>query len=718
MAEAPATFSESWYRIANQKLSLRPGVNARRQVFRGERWVVLDNAFNNQFFRLRPEAWEFVGRLRPDRTVDQVWQECVRKFPDTAPGQESVVQLLGQLYQANLLLYDQAADTSNLFERLRKTRQRESQMRWLNIMFARFPLFDPDRLLGVAMPYLRWLISPLGTALWLVVVGWAIKLALDHAGELRTQGEAALSPGNLPLLYLGLVLIKTLHEFGHAAACKRFGGEVHIMGVMLMVFTPVPYMDATAAWGFRNRWHRLLVGAAGMIVELFVAALATFVWVKTGSGTVHSLAYNMMLVASVSTLVFNLNPLLRYDGYYMLVDWLGLPNLSQNSNQHLTHLAEKHLFGVKRSESPANNRIEFAWFTGYGIAANIYRIVVFSAMLLVVADQYLLLGVIMAVACLVAWLVVPCFKLINYLATSPRLERSRPRAVAVCAGFAAAVIAFLTLVPLPYHFRAPGVLEANQWSQVVTEAPGQLTAVLVAPGAQVKQGQPLLRLSSRELELELHLARTALTEVETRIRQAMDKEPASLRPLHAKLESNRKRLARVQADIAALTVRARHDGIWISPQAWEMVGRHTPRGTPVGMVVNPASFEFSATVLQEDVNRLFTRTFPQAEARMHGEAGRALRIGQLRVVPAEQVSLPSAALGWSGGGEVPVATDDPQGRKAAEPFFSVRGPVLGTTDITLLHGRSGKLRFDLPPEPLLPRWMTELRQLLQKRYQL
>ena len=270
MAEAPATFSESWYRIANQKLSLRPGVNARRQVFRGERWVVLDNAFNNQFFRLRPEAWEFVGRLRPDRTVDQVWQECVRKFPDTAPGQETVVQLLGQLYQANLLLYDQAADTSNLFERLRKTRQRESQMRWMNIMFARFPLFDPDRLLNVAMPYLRWLISPFGTVLWLLVVGWALKLAADHAGELSAQTEAALSPANLPLLYLGLVLIKTLHEFGHAAVCKRFGGEVHIMGVMLMVFTPVPYMDATSAWGFRNRWHRLLVGAAGMVVEIFV----------------------------------------------------------------------------------------------------------------------------------------------------------------------------------------------------------------------------------------------------------------------------------------------------------------------------------------------------------------------------------------------------------------------------------------------------------------
>jgi putative peptide zinc metalloprotease protein len=136
------------------------------------------------------------------------------------------------------------------------------------------------------------------------------------------------------------------------------------------------------------------------------------------------------------------------------------------------------------------------------------------------------------------------------------------------------------------------------------------------------------------------------------------------------------------------------------------------------MVVNPAGFEFSATVMQEDLNRLFTRQFPNAEARLHGQAGRVIGVSQLRVVPAEQVALPSAALGWGGGGDVPVATDDPQGRKAAEPFFSVRGPVQGGPELALLHGRSGKLRFDLPPEPLLPRWITELRQLLQKRYQL
>lgn len=718
MAEPQATFSESWYRIANQKVSLRQGVNARRQMFRGQRWIILENAFNNQFFRLRPEAWAFIGRLRPDRTVEEVWKECIQKFPDEAPGQEAVIQLLGQLYQANLLLYDQAADTSKLFERFEKTRQRETRARLLNIMFARFPIFDPDALLNVARPYIQWLFSPLGALLWLAVVGTAVNLALEHVDELKVQGQSVLAPGNLPLLYLGLILIKTIHEFGHAACCKRFGGEVHVMGVMLMIFTPIPYMDASAAWGFRERWQRVLVGGAGMIVELFVAALATFVWANTGPGTAHNLAYNMMLVASVSTLVFNLNPLLRYDGYYMLADLLGLPNLGQNSNQQLRHVAERHLLGVKQSESPATNKREVAWFTFYGITSNIYRIFVFSGMVLIVADQYLLIGLVMAVVCVISWLVVPVGKLIHYLATSPKLDRCRPRAVLVCSLAAAAVVAFLGVVPLPYHFRAPGVLEADQWSLVINGTMGRVEQVLVAPGSTVKQGQPLLRLSNRELELELLGARNAQAELDARIRQALDKEIANLKPLQAKLEATQKRIAQVQADLAALTIRARNDGVWVAPQVAEMIGRWTPRGTTLGMVVNPAGFEFTATVLQEDVNRLFTRQFPHAEVRMHGQAGTVMQVGQLRVVPAESVSLPSPALGWGAGGEVPVASDDPQGRKAAEPFFSVRGPVVTSADIALLHGRSGKIRFDLPPEPLLPRWMTELRQLLQKRYQL
>ena len=174
-----------------------PGVRVRRQNFRGERWIVLENPFSNQYFRLRPAAYEFVARLQPDRTVEQVWQQCLDRFPDESPSQEAVIQLLSQLYFANLLQYDLAADSAQLFQRYKQRKQREIGFRFLNIMFMRFPLLDPDRFLVRSLPVVGKLISPAGVALWAIVVGAAIKVAMDNFGALREQGQNVLAPGNL-----------------------------------------------------------------------------------------------------------------------------------------------------------------------------------------------------------------------------------------------------------------------------------------------------------------------------------------------------------------------------------------------------------------------------------------------------------------------------------------------------------------------------------------
>jgi putative peptide zinc metalloprotease protein len=141
------------------------------------------------------------------------------------------------------------------------------------------------------------------------------------------------------------------------------------------------------------------------------------------------------------------------------------------------------------------------------------------------------------------------------------------------------------------------------------------------------------------------------------------------------------------------------------------------RGTEMGLLVNAASFEFLAPVAQADGDALFGRRLRGAEMRLFGQAGVGISIERWRVIPAERARLPSAALGWAAGGEVPVALSDPQGQKASEPFFEVRAEVNAGAVAALLHGRSGKIRFDLEPEPLLPRWIRRIRQLLQQRYQ-
>lgn len=718
MAESTATFSESWYRVASQRISLRPSVRARRQNFRGERWIVLENPFSNQFFRLRPAAYEFVARLRPDRTVEEVWTECLERFPDDAPGQEAVIPLLAQLYYAGLLQYNLAADTTQLFQRYEKTRQRETRARLLNIMFMRLPLLDPDRFLVRTMPLVGRLISPLGGLIWIVMVGLGLKVVIDHFPQLQQQTQGVLSADNLPLLYVGMVLVKALHEFGHAYFCRRFGGEVHVMGVMMLIFTPVPYMDATSSWGFRSRWKRVLVGAAGMIVEVFVAACAALIWANTSPGTLHSLAYNMMFVASVSTIVFNINPLLRYDGYYILSDVLEIPNLHQRGLQQLRHWCERYLFGVKSSRSPTQSRREAVWLAVFGVASGAYRLFVFSAMLFFVADRYLLLGILMAAVCLVSWVLTPIWKLAVYLGSSPVLARNRVRAVAVTLGTVGLIFLLLGVIPVPRHFRAPGLLESRDWTQVLNEAPGQMDDLLAEPGSRVTRGQALVKLSNQEMEFELAAARASQVELEARVLQAMQNEPANLKPFNSRMEVSRRRLDRLAADQEALVIRAQQDGVWVAPQTKNYVGRWLPRGTELGLVLDPAAFVFKATVGQADGDNLFAERISHAEARLLGQVGEVLSLGKLQIIPLERRQLPSAALGWAAGGDMAVAANDPEGRRTIEPFFELRAEVTARATAALRHGRSGKIRFDVPSEPLLQTWLRRLRQLVQTRYQL
>lgn len=718
MAETGRTFSESWHRIAGQRICLRSTVKVRKQLFRGEQWYILQDPFNNQFFRLRPGAYDFVIRLRPDRTVEEVWQECLERSPDGAPGQEDVIQLLAQLYFANLLYYENPADSARLFDRYKRRKQRELQAKLLSIMFIRLPLLDPEFILRRLMPLTRLLISPIGAVLWLVVVGLACKLAIDRFDAVTEQVQGILAPDNLFFLYTGLILIKTLHEFGHAMVCKRFGGEVHTMGVMLLVFTPLPYMDATSSWSFRSRWHRALVGAAGMIFEIFIAGLATFVWAYSGPGIVHSLAYNMMFIASVSTVLFNINPLLRFDGYYIFSDLLEIPNLHTRALQHLKHLAERYLFGLRESYSPAQTPKEACWLTVFGILSWMYRVVVFTGIILFVADRFLLAGMIMALICIISWGLVPVFRFFKYLFTSPQLARTRPRALGVGLGGIAIVAFFLAVCPFPNRFRAPGVLESEHYIRVVNDAPGYVDAILVSDREEVEAGTPLIRMSDRELELEIQAANAQREETLALQMQAMHQATADLEPIRKRLETIEKQLANLKEQAAALVVRARIAGIWVSPQSREMIGTWLARGSEVGAIVNQDGFRFSAVVSQDEASNLFADRIRKAEIRMFGQGGINLAVRDYQIIPFQHERLPSAALGWSGGGEVAVSMTDNTGLMAAEPFFQIYADLYQEPEMVFLHGRSGKIRFTLHPEPLLSQWVRKLRQLLQKRYQI
>ena len=275
------TYSDAWHRVAGVRACVRSSVRAHRQTFRGEEWVVLRDSLGSEFFRVTADAYAFLSRLSQSRTVDEVWSDLIEAEPELALTQEEVVQLLGQLHLSNLLQFDRGAAAASLFERHRQRRGREIKAMLLGFLSIKLPLVDPDRWLEKAMPAIRMLWGPVGAVAYAILILWGLKALVDESDHLFQQSAGLLAPANLGLLYIGLVLAKLVHEFGHAAACKRYGGEVHKMGVMFLMFAPLPYMDATASWGFRSRAQRIAVGFSGVLSELAVAAVAALIWAHT-----------------------------------------------------------------------------------------------------------------------------------------------------------------------------------------------------------------------------------------------------------------------------------------------------------------------------------------------------------------------------------------------------------------------------------------------------
>src|SRR5688572_25665118 len=398
MANLRPTFHESWYRVAELRARLRPSAQISRQYYRGERWYVVRDPAGNQYHRLSSAAYRFVGLLDGSRTVAEAWDTAGGVLADDAPTQPEVVQILSQLHAANLLEANITADAGVLLRRHKKMMKKRLQGRLMNIMFPRIPLWDLDKFLVRWMPFMRtFFLNKFGAILWLVVVIGACAAIAPDWGRLKTSAADAISPGNWPFLWATFCIIKLIHELGHAFACRRFGGEVHELGIMFLVFVPAPYVDASSAWSLPSKWQRIFVGAGGMIFELFVAAICAFVWLYTAPGTlVSQLAYNTMFIASVSTIIFNANPLLRYDGYYILSDWLEIPNLRQKSQEYTFGLIKRHVFRVK-SPIPLPPVPQRFWLFIYHCTSSVYRVFVGIMIILVVANEVPVLGILMAI---------------------------------------------------------------------------------------------------------------------------------------------------------------------------------------------------------------------------------------------------------------------------------------------------------------------------------
>ena len=334
--------STSWFNVAHLRPRLRSHVRVRRHRYRGAIWYVLDDGAAGKVHRLPRGAYLLVGRLDGTHTVEELWNRLVDELGEEAPTQDDVITALGQLHGADLLSSDAAPDTAELFVRQKKQRRQVWLQNLKSPMSLRFPLIDPENFLTRTMPWVRPLFSWAGMLLWLGVVIPALILVGRHWDELTGNlADRVFAADNLLIMALVYPVVKAIHELGHGYAAKAYGREVREMGIMMLVLYPVPYVDASGASALGSKWQRALVGAGGMIAEVFVAALAMFAWTLLEPGVARAAAFNVMLIAGVSTVLVNGNPLLRFDGYFILADLTEIPNLGARANKYWAHLIDR-----------------------------------------------------------------------------------------------------------------------------------------------------------------------------------------------------------------------------------------------------------------------------------------------------------------------------------------------------------------------------------------
>jgi putative peptide zinc metalloprotease protein len=707
--------SQSWYRVARLRPRLRSHLRLHRHIYRGEAWYLLQDPASSRVHRFAPGARLLIAAMDGKRTVEELWELANRRLGESAPTQDEVIQLLGQLHASDLLQSDVTPDVAELFERGRLQEKQRSRRSYANPMAIRIPLWDPDAFLNAIRPLVNFAWSRGGALLWLAIVLPALLLVPYHWQDLTHNfSDRVLAVSNLLLLALVFPLIKALHELGHAAATKAGGGEVHDLGIVLLVLMPVPYVEASAANVFRSKYQRAMVGAAGMAVELFIAALAFYLWVLAEPGPVRALMFNVILIAGVSTLIFNGNPLLRYDAYYILADLIEMPNLAQRSLRYWGYLIERYLLRAPDAECPPGSGGEKAWMILYGAASSVYRVLVTVAIALFIAGEFFVIGVLLAIWAVIAMAVVPVLKGVRHLLSNPRLRRNRAQAVAIGSGLLATLLLLLCLLPMPYRTQAEGVTWLSEQSHVRARADCFFERFIAQPGARVSRGDPLLLCRNPAQEAQIRLHEAKVRELEAAYAADFVADRAKLQVTRQQLLAEKAALERARQHEADMVMVAGADGVLTVPLAVDMPGRYLRKGGLVGYVIDSAP-PLVRVVVDQGASDLVHLTTERVDVRLAHQPDVVAPGRILRHVPAGEDRLPSLALAVSGGGKIAVDPRDSTGGKTLERMFQLDIELPAASGLDL-YGQRVHVRFDHRMQPLASQWYRSLRQLFLARF--
>lgn len=599
-------------KLAAVRVGLRSDLEVTRQISGGGavQYVVHDPvSFDNALF----DAHEYrvLSAIDARCRLGDVFDRLVETGVLEADDRESFFDFILLQHQRRLLRLP-IADGHRTWERAKRRREQNRKISpFRKLMYWRVPLWNPDHFLEKTMPYVGWIFGRYGIALWGALMLFAAWASSGRLWELVTSAPALLELDNLAILWTTLIVLKVFHEFGHAYACRYLGGSVPEMGLAFVLGAPCAYVDASSAWKLSNPWHRIGISMGGMFAESFLAAIALIVWVGAEEGLVRTVAQNVVVLATAVTVLFNINPLMKFDGYYVLADLIREPNLRARSSNELARLGRKLL---KLPVPPAGRRART--HLAYGVGSFVYKILLSVGIVTTVVLGWPLVGATLGVV--FAWMMLgqPVLRCVRWLWGDPetRVIRWKARGLAIGMVTVGPILAAIA-VPVGLEVEVPGIV-VSEGGEHVLRAPiaGFVRAVPTAAGASIAQGSVVVELEAADLERQLCNARGEL-DANRQLRQAAE----GTDPVAAKIAAERERrhaetVASLEERVASTTIRSPVRGTvtrWARP---DLLGSYVQSGDPL-VVVESDARRVEAWIPARDIERSRISTADQAEVR-------------------------------------------------------------------------------------------------------
>lgn len=641
------------YDLSAVYLTLRPDLSIQRQDFADDSCFVIEDPARSQFFRVGVAEYTFLSLLDGRTSIAQAVAEVATVRKDDAFTETQAAALCSWLIDQHLATTPQADRAERYIRRASLEDQRRARQ-WLNPVMLKLSLGNPDELIRLLSRSLGWMFGMMGFCIWLPTVSVGVWCVVSNWSRL-TAGHDVLAADNW--LWLGItgVCLKLIHELSHGLVCRRYGGETREAGIIFLLFVPLPWVDVTSCWRFGSRWQRMYTAAAGMYAELFVAALAAVVFASTDSAILRFHALNILTTAGFLTLIFNVNPLMRFDGYYILADALDLPNLATHGQQDLMWLCRRIFLGI---DSPPPTWPEGrGWLIRlYGVSACVWKLMLCVSLSAAAALLFHGAGIAIAAVAVLLWVALPIAKFVRYLVCGdPIYPPKRLRFLTILAVLLLGGGAVLRWVPWIERQRYAAIVDYDPVTSVRTSAPGFVAEIHVQSGQTVAAGDLLMTLTNEQLTASVQDVRLSLQKSEQDAARYHQRE--ELAAWQVELENQRalsRRLGELLEQEQRLTVRSPHAGRILSPNLDDLTGRWMPAGAELTMVGDDTTRTLHFTAAQKDLLALQAGEGQRVHVHIWGQEQKSLTGVIAPVDPRASTNVRFPALTTAGGGPLAV----------------------------------------------------------------